>query len=258
MLKSSRCELSVVTFYCVLLGVMAATGCAYCQAAEGDHKVVTKTEVYDGALAELEGFDYSDLIAKLDYSSPLQEMSGAAFASSRELQKLDLTELELKHVGVLRLGGTQSQTLYTTVMFVTKYAKQHSGELPANGMELFAKNFSDDETAQEFFSMSPLDQLRVAGHGVNLITGKFYTTFQATEWMPGGLLIEPVTDHRDLHGRFSSYVDSQTGGRPGVWRVVVYGETPGSVLVDKMLALNVTPRDFPMPRETSSQVKPKK
>lgn len=204
----------------------------------------------------MSSIDYGEVIGSLKFLTPFDEGSGFAFAAPHQLLTKELTTAEARLVGVIVIDEKRQSTLFDTVMRVTTYYGKN-GEMPLNGVELFLGSSVDNTEANHFAHLEPLVQYRQACSAINPVTGRFFESFSNERWSPGGLFMELETDPEYLSNHWTGYVDAN-GGAPQIWRVVVYGETEGRVLVDKHVAVNAQPKSISTPRMSDSETEPAK
>ena len=160
----------------------------------------------------------------------------------QELGYTDLTESEQRIAGVFHLPNGDRFSCRLALSNVLKYYDFY-GRLPSDGVELltlYTDTWTDPGGLARFRGL-PLDRQLTCGawRCVNPATGRFYESFSAKEWTPLGILVEPISGENAVKAMPGGVWDEETetwiSGLVAykMWRVVVYGEKPGSVLIDK-------------------------
>jgi hypothetical protein len=123
------------------------------------------------------------------------------------------------------------------------------GRPPSDGADLLALYSTKWITpggVARFRGLSVSDLLsNGAWRCINPATGHFYTSFSSTEWSPFAVLVEPVSGEGAVKaipgGVWDESTQTWVSGMVAfkMWHVVVYGENPGSVLIDKEIGREV-------------------
>lgn len=155
-----------------------------------------------------------------------------------EVPERQLTEAELRRLGVWRLPDGGSTFLHATISYVCGYEYKHN-QLPASGAAFYPE-LGTPEGVADFKQLDDQTILDRYPEGIDPITGRFYGSFTAQEWTPGAMCVELVDDPAEvarLYPRLKLPIDSSdpdTAYKPvsRLWYVTVYGEAPGSVLYE--------------------------
>jgi len=163
--------------------------------------------------------------------------------NGRDILADNLTSAELRIVGTLRRPNGTRFSCAQAIPYVVDFYDVY-GRMPADGVELmglFTGKWNSPEGLAEFREITESDDLwdTAAWRCINPATGRFYSTFQAAQWEPLGLCIQKITGSEGIKQIPAPALDENTGllytalVPHQMWRVVVYGENPGSILVDK-------------------------
>jgi hypothetical protein len=113
--------------------------------------------------------------------------------------------------------------------------------MPANSIEV-ARYMSADRFTPGWFAetskLSPVEQVSKLVQYINPITGKLYSSFQCDEWEAGGVNFSKLTAdpvEGDPHYEIWSNLKKHDRPLPDSWRLRVYGDEPGEVLLDTVV-----------------------
>jgi hypothetical protein len=130
-----------------------------------------------------------------------------------------------------------------TLFAAVGFAEQH-GRVPSDGAEFLAYSnpeYATEDGLRRLARLPGPERLHQVASALNPATGRMYTTFESAQWSPFGVLIrkeqgEKATKSMPFHWRDSGSEETQTEFRQyQAWHLVVYGQRPGSVLVDKFI-----------------------
>jgi hypothetical protein len=237
--------------------LLLTSGCAISNAnAKTSSDVVImsagNTELSAEQLDELLGMDFSVAIRQCEYISPFDE-DGEKYSSWMPFSILqdELSEGEARLLGMTFTPPDGRRNIIETIAFASGFFGAQ-GRFPVNGAELFPWVLTL-EGLNKLRSMDPGQQYHQLYAAVNPVTGSFFSGFDNPDWHPGGIYLEPVTDEEFITERYSNAVETP-GKLPSVLRVVVFGEKPDTVLIDKYVATRCKQRSFEWPRSINNTV----
>ncbi|MBN2080959.1 hypothetical protein JW859_02005 [bacterium] len=213
------------------------------------------TELGAAEIELLVSMDLSEGISQCDYISPYSE-EGELYSSwlPSSILKPELTEGEARLLGMTFTPPDGRRFIAETIGHVSSYYT-NNGHLPSHGVELVPWAMTV-EGFERICGMDAAEQYHYLYYAVNPVTGKFFESFDDSEWHPGGFFIEPVVDEELIIERYHSYVASPDQ-LPSVWHVIIFGEEPGTTLIDKLVATNCHQRKTPWPRVSKTTVEEK-
>jgi len=226
--------------------VFTVTGIAY--AADGEPGDTLR-------LKQLRTIDFSDGITQCDYISPFAE-DGELYSAWMpfSILKPELTEGEAQLMGMTFTPPDGRRNIMETVGHVSGFYT-NEGRLPSHGVELVPWAMTV-EGFEKTNGLAAGEQYHSVYYAVNPITGKFFESFDDSEWHPGGFFIEPVVDEELIIERYHSYAASPDQ-LPSVWHVIIFGEEPDTMLIDKYVATNCHQRKTEWPRVVNNSVEEK-
>lgn len=180
--------------------------------------------------------DLSQFMASLQAYPPGHEKCLMPFVDSLPPATGALSQAETRLIGISFLPDGAGCSLNTCIWAALEYAATHEGQLPPNGAALY-EELATPVTVDVAVQSRPDLVLRQYANGINPATGKFFTTFQAGPDATLAVNVSRVNDPVILKNQFGRY-QSQGGGAPEVWDVLVYGETPGRVIGRKYILRN--------------------
>ena len=224
-------SLMKILLVCCAISIVIFTGTATAINAEIEQQLMQ----IDFTQA-LEACEYSDV-----FDPDTSKMYGGL--DPRELLTEKLTESEKKMLAVYRKEGLGNLGLHRSALAAISYAALHTSKLPSSGVELVLGDLDvvqfDEAELQEVIDMDNDELLKFAFYGINPGTGKFIKSFSDPTWHKLGIYIEPV-DGDDAIQYLPMPVKDDTESEPKVgacpfqtWRIVIFGEIPDSVIVDK-------------------------
>ncbi|MEZ5338602.1 MAG: hypothetical protein R3F46_10080 [bacterium] len=187
-------------------------------------------EIQYSTLAELESLPQESL--EVFHLRTLQDYGGLRKMPS------ELSPGELRASGVHFIRGEQLICVDTMFSGLVAFYDEH-GRLPDNGLEFCRPELDltdiGDATEQ---SMSVLAEEFIKG--INPITGKFYTSFSSKTWIPGGILLVPLSEQQSEAGQsvqrniglFNDAPTSEQVISNRKWKMLVWGESEGSILIE--------------------------
>ena len=203
------------------------------------------TEAMFDQKAESKGYmvqqEYTNIIAEVEILPPA-EIDFARFIRPTDLHSKQLTSLESKHLSLYYLTKWYPLGCEVTIRHAFRYIQQF-GVVPANGIDLMKwlkpEIFTTDGFAE--FRLLPADeQLLIVHGGINPSTGRLYETFTDETWHQFGICIsklegeDAIVEIPVAPDRLEPGEDFRTEPRQG-WRIILFGEEPGSVLIDKVI-----------------------
>lgn len=155
-----------------------------------------------------------------------------------EIPDRPFTVKEARRLGIWKLPSGGSTDWHHVLGVIAKFHKIH-GRLPANGVEALPQ-FASAAGIQEYLAQPAIKQLTWAHPIVNLITGRIYDTFQASEWAPGAISVTIITDPEIIARDYGYYrvpvdwnkLDGATEKPSSIWLFTIYGEQPGTELLN--------------------------
>ncbi len=157
----------------------------------------------------------------------------------------DLSPEEVRFLSTYQYSETVIIGIGYSIDFAITYAKQHEASIPSNGVAIMLRQgvFRNKEIFHEFDKLKQEEQLVEACRGINPGTGRFVESFSNPEWHKFGVFIEPADGEEAikyfpemLPDSIISGGDKKAGMAPyQTWHVVVFGEKPGRILVDKFV-----------------------
>lgn len=157
----------------------------------------------------------------------------------------DLSPAEVDFLSTYQYSETVIIGIGYTVDFAITYAKQHQAKIPGSGVDIMLRkdeNYSQ-EMYDKFEQLSPKDKLLEACRAINPGTGRFAESFSKPDWHKFGVFIEPVEGDEAIEyfpemipASVAAGENNKAGLAPHqTWHLVVFGEKPGRILVDKFV-----------------------
>ncbi len=222
--------LSKLLSYCVI-SIVFMVGTAY--AIDKDIEI------------QLMQIDFTQALSDCEFIDPYNPESSQNYGGfdPREILANNLTDSEKKLLAVYRKPNVGSLGMLKSALAAISYASQHLGKLPTSGLELVLGDLdvvqNGDTDLKDVLEMSNDELLRFGFYGVNPGTGSFIRSFSDPNWHKLGIYIEPV-DGDDAIQYFPMPVkdgpesETKVGECPfQTWRIVIFGEMPNTVIVDK-------------------------
>jgi len=165
-----------------------------------------------------------------------------------DLGYTDLTKAEERIVGMYRMLSGDRFSCRLAMSYAINFYEQY-GRPPCDGTDLLAlytAKWTTPGGVARFKDLSVSEMLsRGAWRCINPATGRFYDSFSSTEWSQFGILVEPVAGEGAVKaipgGVWDESTQTWVSGMVAykMWHVVIYGEQPGSVLIDKEIGREV-------------------
>lgn len=183
---------AIAAFVCIAAFATAAQPVVADSDRASDESVAPRLMGYDFA-AELDQQVYLDMPGA---SPEVDAAIGIKAASAVPQWPGDDKVLGLKHI----IGG-QRWTTQSTLLLISKYFAMH-GELPDTGLDLFPELLTLDGY-ESFLAMTPTERIVRYHAGINPYAARFFESFTAPAWRPGGLFIDylRVDDNGDILGK---------------------------------------------------------
>lgn len=251
-----RTLISTVILIVAVVQIMFA-GCAD-QASANDVAVSvngTQHQISTSPLVnELLEYDFSNGMSGLDTyylgGSQIPDGAGQTLLMMMELKKQkacpdrEFTDKENWALAVRKLPNSDYDSLSMFYASLMSYHVAYGG-LPNNGVELFPE-LMEATSLDDFYSMTDIERYVKYRHGINPITGKFYSSFTEEAWTPGGVSVSIITDPDEIKQKYPHAVvpidptkedltkDDVTSVAE-VWEITVYGEEEDTVLCNSVL-----------------------
>ena len=154
----------------------------------------------------------------------------------------ELTDKEMLMLGYLESGEGHYASCAKTLLEVCTYFEL-TGRLPVDGVDLlvlYNDRWVSDQGFSELMGMTPVQvsETRIL-KCINPGTGRFYDSFSCPEWSPLGVSVSMLTGEDALQVLPGLVTDAGSEDRGSIgqipyqmWRIQVFGEEPGRVLVD--------------------------
>jgi hypothetical protein len=156
------------------------------------------------------------------------------------LIKSHLTTNEEYMIGTFLVDEGKEMGASPSIRRAIEYAER-TGDLPFDGIELlnlYDSFYLTEEGFAEWQAADERSRLAMIRRAINPATGEVYATFQAEVWVPFGINITKLEGEDSVQvfplGGTDSNGESFTEMRAYQgWQITVYGEEPGSILIDK-------------------------
>jgi hypothetical protein len=174
--------------------------------------------------------------------------------SLRDLEVNELTEAERGLLAEYLVPGLGPIGISKAISSTFRQLVDSGGIVPVNGVEVMLVQNEQTATlagAQRFAELEPMEQLKAAWRGINPATGRFLEDFSDPAWRQFGVYIGKVEGEDAI--MYLPMLDFESG-KPGlqyhpdmlphqVWNVIVFGETPGRILVHQTRLQQLTPTE---------------
>ena len=185
------------------------------------------------------GYDAGSVLEQCEYLHWTDQNCHTHFQQSF-LLKDPMTEREQWMIGTFMVLEGKEMGVSPSVRRAIEYAER-TGNLPVDGIELLNLYDSYSLTSEglaEWQLADAREQLAMIRRAINPATGRVYETFTAREWAPFGIRIEKLTGDDSVRAFPLSGINSEGASFSEMrayqgWQITVYGEEPGSVLIDK-------------------------
>jgi len=188
-------------------------------------------------------FDLKAIIPRLELIG-LEDSRHMGLIHSHDIRKDELTSNELLLVCDLHLEGENVLSCSMAIGAIAVFYKEN-GRLPHDGMDIL-RTYSPSLASKEnvFEEESEVAALLKGGAGlwrcINPATGRLFEPFDERQWHQFGIFVEedpmtrlmPVASYNTETGVYESELVGHK-----MFRVIVFGERPGSVLVDKEIGV---------------------
>jgi hypothetical protein len=196
-------------------------------AVAAEDQGVISAEKMDQLLSE----DFSEAIVQC---SPSQEEADRRASLSTDPKDKILLDALITPSG-------KKRELSEAVAGVVRFAMEH-GRLPENGLELFPELLTV-AGYDAFMRLSPVQRFEKYSAGVNLVTGKFYSTYSG-DWNPGGLSFAKAEQGKTV------VLKTRPNGKPllstkspsgydDLWHYQAYGATKGKIIYTDWIGLKM-------------------
>jgi hypothetical protein len=184
--------------------------------------------------------DASEALAGLELIPPSDPRYNNSFRSA-DFDFDNLTQAEKRLAGSVLLDGGHYLSTAGFVSQVTLMHHKH-GCFPETGLELtymFGAHHLSPEKLEAAQKLSPIEVCEMYPWAFNAGTGKVHTGLTDPNWRPLGVYIEKLQGEEGVLKVPHAEIDQETGEARPVWitnsmyRVTVFGEEPGSVILVK-------------------------
>jgi hypothetical protein len=186
--------------------------------------------------AQLEDKDFSPYFDDLPNGLEVEGKVAEWFDKDHGKVSAVLSANEKRRLYGFQLPGTGMSKL-PSIEF--HYFHTKHGRMPANSLEMAREMDSAAFTPRwlnDLANESPANQFSAIARYLNPITGKFYRTFQAKDWEPGGIYLEALTNEPHPGDPNYNYVESQRKHNlpiPDSWLIRLWGDQPGEILLEQ-------------------------
>jgi len=229
--------------------VLLSNGCIG-NAAKHGTAAVSEVDRSSDVRKIAEGIDYRPYLASGNFFIPWgvahsSQLSPDEQALQREFPGTasqgwvdrDLTASEIKLKAIWRPVPGANFTINSVVNAIQIFY-MNEGHLPLNSLEIIDANFNGEGAYQHLSSLSMDERVKALGGFINPATGHYYESFTAQPNTPFGISVNVVPKAQ----WDSSYPDTghwvTSSGNPApiqyALHLKVYGERPGTVLLDRI------------------------
>ena len=152
-----------------------------------------------------------------------------------------LTVSEKKRLGMWKLPNETKTFWLATLTKIQMFYIKH-GQMPETGIDLFPELIAENGYSK-LIAMDDDAVLNMYHEGIDPITGRFYNSFISKDWKAGAMNIEVMEDAAEIQEKYPKMkiaAASPDGVQEikspqKVWRIVIYGEEEGSILLDDIV-----------------------
>lgn len=198
---------------------------------------------YDEAMQLFLAHDFTDALAQCERVE-IEGVKAYSNYSLRDIEVDSLTDAERAFLAQYRLPSGGTVSLYQCVDYAFRQACDEAEEFSRNGVEVMLVGHDTTLTmdgVKEFAALSPEVRLKQACRVVNPATGHFFEGYSNPEWHPFGVYIGKETGKDAIRYLPLPEMDSKIPGSHfqsemfphQAWKIIVFGETPGRVLIEQ-------------------------